>query len=178
MFEKCVLTILELNWNQHLTWDIKRCSRRSHNCKIGHFPGKNENVCEKSKNERCTCKAHKNTVFHCQICKFVRWPSGDMLQIKKLLQIKWSCCKLRNVAANKIKLLQIKKRCCKLNKVAANLKSLLQIFKTSCCKLKECCCKLKRQKYVRALKEGGVGTRSFIFLSRKLLYFFLGLWDY
>ena len=24
-----------------------------------------------SKNEKCTCKACKNTVFHCQICKFV-----------------------------------------------------------------------------------------------------------
>ena len=31
---------------------------------------------------------------------------------------------------------------------------------------------------MRALKEGGVGTRSFIFLSGKLLYFFLGLCDY
>ena len=30
----------------------------------------------------------------------------------------------------------------------------------------------------RALKEGGVGTRSSIFLSGKLLYFFLGLCDY
>ena len=29
---------------------------------------KNENVFKMSKNERCTCK---NTVFHCQICKFV-----------------------------------------------------------------------------------------------------------
>ena len=24
-----------------------------------------------SKDEKCTCKACKNTVFHCQICKFV-----------------------------------------------------------------------------------------------------------
>ena len=24
-----------------------------------------------SKNEKCTCKACKNTVFHCQICKYV-----------------------------------------------------------------------------------------------------------
>ena len=55
---------------------------------------------------------------------------------------------------------------------------LLQIFKTSCCKLKECCCKLKHQKCARALKEGGVGTRSFIFLSGKLLFFFRGLCDY
>ena len=53
-----------------------------------------------------------------------------------------------------------------------------QIFKTSCCKLKECCCQLKHQKCARALKEGGVGTRSFIFLSEKLLYFFLGLCYY
>ena len=33
----------------------------------------NENVYKMSKNEKCTCKACKNTVFHCQICKFVRF---------------------------------------------------------------------------------------------------------
>ena len=27
--------------------------------------GKNENVCEMSKNEKCTCKACKSNVFHC-----------------------------------------------------------------------------------------------------------------
>ena len=32
---------------------------------------KNENVFKMSKDEKCTCKACKNTVFHCQICKFV-----------------------------------------------------------------------------------------------------------
>ena len=32
---------------------------------------KNENVFKISKNEKCTFKACKNTVFHCQICKFV-----------------------------------------------------------------------------------------------------------
>ena len=37
---------------------------------------------------------------------------------------------------------------------------------------------MKHQKCAHALKEGGVGTRSFIFLSGKLLYFFLGLCDY
>ena len=31
---------------------------------------------------------------------------------------------------------------------------------------------------MRALKEGGMGIRIFIFLSGKLLYFFLGLCDY
>ena len=38
--------------------------------------------------------------------------------------------------------------------------------------------KSNHQKCACALKEGGVGTRSFIFLSEKLLYFFLGLCDY
>ena len=33
--------------------------------------GKNENVCEMYKNEKCTCKACKTTVFSCQICEFV-----------------------------------------------------------------------------------------------------------
>ena len=40
------------------------------------------------------------------------------------------------------------------------------------------CCELKHQKCASALKERGMGTRSFIFLSGKLLYFFLGLCDY
>ena len=37
------------------------CSRRR----------KNENVFKMSKDEKYTCKACKNNVFHCQICKFV-----------------------------------------------------------------------------------------------------------
>ena len=43
--------------------------------------GKNENVYKMSKNEKCTCKACKNTVFHCQLCKFVRFllPSSSWL---------------------------------------------------------------------------------------------------
>ena len=43
MPEKCILTILELNWNQHLgqrrqNWTfVIICSRLPHNCKTGHF---------------------------------------------------------------------------------------------------------------------------------------------
>ena len=42
---------------------------------------KNENVFKMSKDEKCTCKACKNTVFHCQICKFVGFllPSSSWL---------------------------------------------------------------------------------------------------
>ena len=32
---------------------------------------KNENVFKMSTDEKCTCKACKTIVFHCQICKFV-----------------------------------------------------------------------------------------------------------
>ena len=32
---------------------------------------KNQNFYKMSKNEKCTCKACKNTVFNCQICKFI-----------------------------------------------------------------------------------------------------------
>ena len=41
----------------------------------------NENVFKMSKDEKCTCKACKNTVFHCQISKFVRFllPSSSWL---------------------------------------------------------------------------------------------------
>ena len=42
---------------------------------------KNENVFKMSKDEKCTCKACKNSVFHCQICKFVGFllPSSSWL---------------------------------------------------------------------------------------------------
>ena len=34
---------------------------------------KHKNVFKMSKDLKCTCKACENTVFHCQICKFVRF---------------------------------------------------------------------------------------------------------
>ena len=42
---------------------------------------KNENVFKMSKDEICKCKACKNTVFNCQICKFVGFllPSSSWL---------------------------------------------------------------------------------------------------
>ena len=42
---------------------------------------KNENVFKMFKIEKCTCKACRNTVFHCQICKFVTFlvPSSSWL---------------------------------------------------------------------------------------------------
>ena len=40
---------------------------------------KNENVFKMSKEEKCTCKACKNTVFQCQICKFVGFLSPSLL---------------------------------------------------------------------------------------------------
>ena len=68
----------------------------------------------------------------------LRWPTRDMLQIKKLLRIKNSCCKLKK------KLLAIKSSCCKYKTVTANKKNscckfktkLLQIKNKSSCKLK------------------------------------------
>ena len=47
---------------------------------------KNENVCKMSKNEKCTCKACKTIVFHCQICKFVTLLLQSSLW---LLRITW-----------------------------------------------------------------------------------------
>ena len=102
-------------------------------------------------------------------CAYIRnygGPNGTWCKLKKLLQIKYSCSKENKVASNWIKLLQIWNSCCKFSKrVAANLK-------------KECFSQLKHQKCACALKEGAVGTGSFIFLSGKLLYFFPDLCDY
>ena len=54
--------------------------------------------CQKKK-KKCTCKACKNTVFHCQICKFVRFllpssswllkfPNREFMNMQRLLQRK------------------------------------------------------------------------------------------
>ena len=89
MLEKRVLTILELNWNQrlgHREDKIEHFSSYAHVVyttvkQVISRRRKNENVCEMSKDEKCTCKACKNTVFHCQICKFVGFllPSSSWL---------------------------------------------------------------------------------------------------
>ena len=66
----CVLTILELNWNQRFRGKRTKLSSYAH---VVHTTakqvisrrGKNEKVCEMSKNEKCTCKACKA----CKACK-------------------------------------------------------------------------------------------------------------
>ena len=57
---------------KHRKFDII-CSRRPHNCRIGHFT--------LYKNENCTCKACKTTSFHCEICNLVTFlaPSSSWL---------------------------------------------------------------------------------------------------
>ena len=80
MLEKsCVLTILEINWNQRLGHKKKKLNICHYMLHVVHTTAKqvisrrrkNENVCEMWKIEKRTCKACKNTVFQCQICKFV-----------------------------------------------------------------------------------------------------------
>ena len=52
------------------------------------------------------------------------WPTGNMLQIKKLLQIKNNCCNLN------------KNRCCKHKIIAVN-KKIVPVNKSSCSKLSD-----------------------------------------
>ena len=87
MPEKRTLTILELYWNQPLGQD--KIEQLSSYADVVHTTAKqlisrhrkNRNVFKMSKAEKCTCKACKNTVFHCQICKFVGFllPSSSWL---------------------------------------------------------------------------------------------------
>ena len=78
---KCVLTILELNSVLIGTsaWHIgDKIDHLSSYARVVHTTAKqvisrrkkNENVFKMSKDEKCTFKAFKNTVFHYQICKF------------------------------------------------------------------------------------------------------------
>ena len=89
MLEKCVLTILESNWNQRLghkksklnifdhvlTSSTQLQNRSFHVVERTRTSSK----CQKMKNARA--KRAKNTVFHCQMCKFVWFllPSSSWL---------------------------------------------------------------------------------------------------
>ena len=91
LLAKCVLTILELNWNRRLRDKTTKLNIRHHIlAQVVHTTakkfisrrGKNENVYEMSKNENCTCKVCKTIAFHRQICKFVTFlllPSSWLL---------------------------------------------------------------------------------------------------
>ena len=78
MLEKCVLTSLGLNWNQRLEHNKKKLNICHHMLMSStQLQNSSFHVVEKTrmstncqKNEKGTCKACKNTVFHCQICKF------------------------------------------------------------------------------------------------------------
>ena len=78
MLEKCVLTILGLNWNQRLGHNKKKLNICHHMLTSStQLQNSSFHVVERTrmstncqKNEKGTCKACKNTVFHCQICKF------------------------------------------------------------------------------------------------------------
>ena len=93
MFQKC-LTILELNWNQRL-------GHKKTNLNICHhmlssstrLQNRSFHVVERTRTstkcQKCTCKACKTTVFHCQILQIsgVLLPSSSWL-LK--LSIVWS----------------------------------------------------------------------------------------
>ena len=119
---------------------------------------------ESEKKGKKNCRENGHFKFFGHFAKaIVRWPTRDMLQIKKLLH------------ANKMKLLQIKKRCCKLKNITANKVKVAANFQNELLQIKRMLLQVKTSK-VCARTE--VGIRIFIFLSGKLLYIFLGLCDY
>ena len=80
MLEKCILTILQLNWNQrlgHKETKLKIChhmltlSTQLQNRSFHVVERtRTSSQCQKIKNARAKCKACKHTIFHGQICKF------------------------------------------------------------------------------------------------------------
>ena len=86
MLEKCVLTILELNWNQRLghektKWNI------CHHLLMSFIQLQNRSfhVVERTRTSTKCQKmksARAKRVFHCQICKFVEFllPSSSWLR--------------------------------------------------------------------------------------------------
>ena len=79
---KHVPSILELNCNQRF-WHEKarfviKCSCRpctQRRNRSSYVADRTTKGCDMYKNEKCTCKACKTAVIHCQICKFVMFLS-------------------------------------------------------------------------------------------------------
>ena len=111
MLEKRVLTILELNWNQRLGHREDKIEHLSSYALVVHTTEKqvisrrrkNENVYEMSKDEICTCKACRNTVFIAKYANLLGFCCGrrrgclsslklDLLRDDKLLRR--SCIKI------------------------------------------------------------------------------------
>ena len=96
MLKKRVLTILELNCNQHLGHREDKSERLPSYAHVVYTTAKQvisrrrkkENVCKISKDEICTCKACNKTVVHCQICKFV----GFVAAVVPIGRLKFSSC--------------------------------------------------------------------------------------
>ena len=79
---------MELNWNQRSGHKKNICH---HMLKLStQLPNRSFHVVERtrifkmSKNDKCTCKACKNTVFHCQICKFMGFLLSSSSWLRKL----------------------------------------------------------------------------------------------
>ena len=88
MPEKCaLLSILELNWNQRLGQDkIEHLSAQLQKRSF-HVIERTRTSSKCQKMKKCTCKACKNTVFHCQISKFVETtavPFGRAISVRQL----------------------------------------------------------------------------------------------
>ena len=93
------LYLIKLSGREPIQQTITVVNSRCNQCMIEHLSSyvihstakqvitrrrKNENVYEMWKNENCTCKACKNIVFHCQICKFVTFLSSSSSWLLKL----------------------------------------------------------------------------------------------
>ena len=95
---------------------------------------------EKKGEKNCSENGHFKFFGHFAKA-IVRWPTRDMLQIKKLLH------------ANKMKLLQIKKRCCKLKNITANKVKVAANFQNELLQIKRMLLQVKTSK-VCARTEG------------------------
>ena len=88
MLEKCLLNILELNWNQRLGHKKRKINICHHMLTSStQLQNSSFHVVEKTRTsskrqkKKNACAKRANTVFHCQICKFMGFllPSSSWL---------------------------------------------------------------------------------------------------
>ena len=112
MLEKCVLSILELNWDQRLGHKKAKINICHHMLTSStQLQNRSFHVVERTimsskcqKMKKCTCKACKNTAFHCQISKFVGLLLPSSSCLLKLPNIRDTVPGTLNLMENRLKL--------------------------------------------------------------------------
>ena len=146
MPEKCLQTILVLNWDQRLRDNRQNWTFVIIFSQVISRRGKNENVCEMSKNEKCTCKVCKAIAFHLpnmQVCdtdKFLIFSSNRCYKFSSMIIgtqfssiTSWNYCRNEVIFLDGVSAMVVSERLC--GKPMRTFGTFQNLFQISLCLL-------------------------------------------